>query len=368
MLFYRAVLGRRAQARRRVRALRWRARLRLRPGPGYASLFELVFRWGRLAALHHGGRARPGLGFWRRVFLSCATAYAVRLGRAQYGRRVYARMEDQILVLAPQRTGKSGLIADRMLDHPGPVLVTSHPHRPVPAHGGCPRRSAARSTCLTRKASAACRRRSAGTSWPRAATWSWPAAWPAGSPARYSTDGGNLGNLEWFEKKGDVALACLLWAAAVSAATPSPTSIDWVQLDGHEERAAGAGQPAGQRAPLLAVRQADARRQQDRRARSGTPSTCPSSWAIIPALAAAVTPPPGRGLRPGRVHRRERHALPDRRRRRGLPGSAAVPGVHLVGALRRRPDRQHWPRPGGSTRRCGSAWMRSPRSARSTCR
>ena len=81
VLFYGAVLGRRAQARRRVRSLRWRARLRLRPGPGYASLFELVFRWGRLAALHHGGRARPGLGFWRRVFLSCATAYAVRLGR-----------------------------------------------------------------------------------------------------------------------------------------------------------------------------------------------------------------------------------------------------------------------------------------------
>ena len=55
VLFYRAVLGRSAQVRRRVRALRWRARLRLRPGPGYASLFELVFRWGRLAAL----RARP---------------------------------------------------------------------------------------------------------------------------------------------------------------------------------------------------------------------------------------------------------------------------------------------------------------------
>ena len=125
VLFYGAVLGRRAQARRRVRALRWRIRLRLRPGPGYASLIELVFRWGRLAALHHGGRARPGLGRWHRMFLSFATAYAIRLGRAQYFRRVYARMEDQILVLAPQRTGKSGLIADQILSHPGPVLATS---------------------------------------------------------------------------------------------------------------------------------------------------------------------------------------------------------------------------------------------------
>ena len=60
-----------------------------------------------------------------RGFLSVATAYAVRLGRAQYFRRSYARMEDQILVLAPQRTGKSGLIADRILSHPGPVLATS---------------------------------------------------------------------------------------------------------------------------------------------------------------------------------------------------------------------------------------------------
>ena len=34
VLFYRAVLGRRAQQRRRVRAIRWRVRHRLRPGAG----------------------------------------------------------------------------------------------------------------------------------------------------------------------------------------------------------------------------------------------------------------------------------------------------------------------------------------------
>ena len=61
---------------------------------------------------------------WLRLF-SCTTDYAVRLGRAQYGRRAYARMEDQVLVLAPQRTGKSGLLADRILSHPGAVLATS---------------------------------------------------------------------------------------------------------------------------------------------------------------------------------------------------------------------------------------------------
>src|SRR5690349_18444740 len=75
-LFYRSVLSRSAQRRHRARALRWRARLRLRPGPGYASLSELVLRWGRLAAVHHGRRMRPGMKFRARLF-SRATGYAV---------------------------------------------------------------------------------------------------------------------------------------------------------------------------------------------------------------------------------------------------------------------------------------------------
>src|SRR5256885_2436247 len=53
------------------------------------------------------------------------TDYAWRLGRAQYLRRCYARLEDQVLVLAPHRTGKSGLIAARILIPTGPALVTS---------------------------------------------------------------------------------------------------------------------------------------------------------------------------------------------------------------------------------------------------
>src|SRR3954454_5311048 len=124
VLFYRVMLGRRAQSRSRARALRWRSRLWLRPGAGFASLAELVTRWGRLAAVFHGRRGRPGLGFWARVF-SPVTGYAVRLGRAQYGRRCLARLEDQQLMIAPPRTGKSGALADRLLGHPGPAIVTS---------------------------------------------------------------------------------------------------------------------------------------------------------------------------------------------------------------------------------------------------
>ena len=137
-----------------------------------------MLRWGRLAALHHGRRMRPGMGFRARLF-SPATAYAVRVGRAQYFRRVFARGEDQTLILAPQRTGKSGIIADRLLDHPGPAIVTStradlyhltagarSQRGPVyvfnPQHvGGLPSGFS-------------------WTSWIPARTWSWPAGWRRG--------------------------------------------------------------------------------------------------------------------------------------------------------------------------------------------
>ena len=53
------------------------------------------------------------------------TSYAVRLGRAHLGKRVIASMEDQTLVLAAPRTGKSGWLADRIIDHPGAVVTTT---------------------------------------------------------------------------------------------------------------------------------------------------------------------------------------------------------------------------------------------------
>ena len=127
-VFYKSVLGRRAQVRRRARALRWRARLRLRPGPGYASLSELVFRWGRLAALHHGGRARPGLGFWRPgVPRGSPTTRSGSAGLST-GRRCMARMEDQ--------HARPGAAAHRQVrHHRRPAARPSRPgHRHVDPH------------------------------------------------------------------------------------------------------------------------------------------------------------------------------------------------------------------------------------------
>src|SRR5215469_13667544 len=120
----RIVIGDPNGARHRVRLLRWRIRLYLRPGPGFANIIELAVRWSRLRAVWTGGRARPSLPWWERLFMP-VTCYAVRLGRAHFGRRVIASMEDQTLVLAAPRTGKSGWLADRIIDHPGAVVCTT---------------------------------------------------------------------------------------------------------------------------------------------------------------------------------------------------------------------------------------------------
>jgi type IV secretion system protein VirD4 len=106
----------------RIRRMRWRIRLRLHPGPGFATKAELLFRWSRLAALHHGRRARPGMKLRHRV-TARTTQYAVRLGRAHYGLQALARAEDQTIILSLPRVGKTGLLADRVIEHPGPALV-----------------------------------------------------------------------------------------------------------------------------------------------------------------------------------------------------------------------------------------------------
>jgi len=296
VLFHKAMLGRGAQQRRRVRALRWRIRLRLHPGPGYASLTELWLRWGRLAALSHGRRARPGLSLSKRLFAR-TTDYAWRLGRAQYGRRVYARLEDQAVVLAPQRTGKSGLIADRILSHIGPVLATST--RPdlyrltgtarglagpvdvwnpqgiegVPSTFGW--------DILTPCQDLVMARRIAG----------WLASAVLGQ-------GGNLGNIEWFSQKGDVALGCLLWAAAVSGRTITDV-FNWAQLFGHEDALQVLAKHPDSSPQMLAV----ARHTFEGNRTAGSirdTIELALAWTIIPDLAAAVTPAPGHGFDVGR--------------------------------------------------------------------
>ena len=51
----------------RARHLRIRLHLRLHPGKGFAHVFSLWLRWGRLAALRRSGRIRPRLPLWYRI-------------------------------------------------------------------------------------------------------------------------------------------------------------------------------------------------------------------------------------------------------------------------------------------------------------
>ena len=69
--------------RHRTRHLRIRLRLRLHPGKGHATIAELWWRWGRLAAFRRSRRSRPSLTPAQRI-LGAASLYSVLAGRAHY--------------------------------------------------------------------------------------------------------------------------------------------------------------------------------------------------------------------------------------------------------------------------------------------
>jgi type IV secretion system protein VirD4 len=283
--FYHAVIGHRAQVRRRARALRWRTQLRLRPGPGYASLTELWRRWGRLAALSHGRRSRPGLRLRHRLFLP-TTHYAVRYGRAQYGRRAYGREEEQTLVLSPPRVGKTALLADEILSHRGALLATT-----------------TRGDLYMLTAAARASQGPVDVFNPQGvgsipSTFAWHmldacrdvlmaqrmAHWLTGG----ITSRAGHGDLEWFEAKGDVAFRALLWAAAVGGYSITDV-YRWVMLDGHRAALDVLAEHPDSSPEMLAI----ARRAfSENRTHDSIRATMELSlaWAAIPQLAAAVTP------------------------------------------------------------------------------
>ena len=110
----------------RVGYLRLRLRLRLHPGRGHASCLELWLRWGRVAAFRRSARARRTLTIWRR--LARPGEHSVLLGRAQYRHGLRIPVEEHLLVMAPPRTGKTGLLAAIILHYPGPVVSTTTKH------------------------------------------------------------------------------------------------------------------------------------------------------------------------------------------------------------------------------------------------
>jgi type IV secretion system protein VirD4 len=122
--FWRRYVSRGALNRDRTRALRWRSKMRLRPDEGYASFWELLWVWSRWDSIWHRYRSRTDMGFLRRI-RSRTTRYAVRLGRAQYFKRVYSRQEEMIGVLAMQGSAKTATLSGWILDHDGPCVNSS---------------------------------------------------------------------------------------------------------------------------------------------------------------------------------------------------------------------------------------------------
>ena len=107
----------------RARYLRVRLHLRLHPGKGFAHVFSLHLRWGRLAALRRSARIRPSLPLRYRLIDS--REHAVFLGRAHYRHGLRVPLEEYVLVMAPPRTYKTAFLADVILRYPGPVIATT---------------------------------------------------------------------------------------------------------------------------------------------------------------------------------------------------------------------------------------------------
>ena len=109
--------------RNRAAHMRRRLRLRMRPGYGHATIGELWLRWGRFASFRRSARSRRSVGFWARV--RHPRWHSVLLGRAQYRHALRLPLEEHVVIMAPPRTGKTGLLAAVILHYPGPVLSTT---------------------------------------------------------------------------------------------------------------------------------------------------------------------------------------------------------------------------------------------------
>lgn len=106
-------------------SLRWRLWLHRHPGPGFASLrLDLRRGYGLRGARKTAKRLYASM---RRVRRLPGTAAAIRLGHMPHlpFRSVWAGPEEGVLYIAPPRSGKSGEIANQVLDAPGAVVVTS---------------------------------------------------------------------------------------------------------------------------------------------------------------------------------------------------------------------------------------------------
>jgi type IV secretory pathway TraG/TraD family ATPase VirD4 len=122
-----AFLHGRRLPRHRVRHMRIRIRLRLHPGKGHATIVELWWRWGRLAAFRRSRRSRASLNLAQRA-LAPASEYSILAGRAHYRHALRLPLDEHAVIFSPPRGGKTGWLARVILHYPGPVLSTTTKH------------------------------------------------------------------------------------------------------------------------------------------------------------------------------------------------------------------------------------------------
>ncbi|MBO4236837.1 type IV secretory system conjugative DNA transfer family protein [Pseudonocardia alni] len=103
---------------------RWASRSRRKVG--VASSLDIVRHAGTLAVRRRTGTVRPSLAGLPRLqrWRLATTEAAVELCRTGV-LRVWALVEDVVIVVGGPRTGKTGWLAGRVLDAPGAALVTS---------------------------------------------------------------------------------------------------------------------------------------------------------------------------------------------------------------------------------------------------
>lgn len=111
-------------ARSSATVSRWASRSRRKVG--VASSLDIVRHAGTLAVRRRIGTVRPSLAGLPRLqrWRLATTEAAVELCRTG-ALRVWALVEDVVIVVGGPRTGKTGWLAGRVLDAPGAALVTS---------------------------------------------------------------------------------------------------------------------------------------------------------------------------------------------------------------------------------------------------
>jgi type IV secretory pathway TraG/TraD family ATPase VirD4 len=109
--------------RHRSRWTRVRLHLRLHPGPGFASSFEVWLRWGRFASFRESGRSRPSLSARSRI--RDADSHSAFLGRAHRWLSLRLPVQFHALLIGPPRAGKSALLSKKLMRHDGAAVSTS---------------------------------------------------------------------------------------------------------------------------------------------------------------------------------------------------------------------------------------------------